>query len=128
MSVQRNVAEQNAETLSEIRHAGGLMAEGAIQWLPNILRSHNIEPSLGVLVRVASVTEQEGESYGCVWLTSSGQFWKIDAMISRENGEVIELESVDDISADIVVSSHLRGTGKSFGFLAHQVLREVLGG
>lgn len=128
MSVQRNVAEQNAEALSAIRRAAGLMAEGSIRWLPNVLRSHNLEPSLGILVRMTSVTEQEGESYGCVWLTSSGQFWKIDAMISRDNGEVIEVECVSDISKDVVVSSHLPGTGKSFGFLAHQVLREAFGG
>lgn len=128
MAVQRNVAAQNAETLSAVRHAAGLLGKGSIRWLPCILRSHNLNPNLGVLVRLVSVTEQEGDSYGCIWLTSSGQFWEIEVMISRENGEVVEVECVKDISAEVIVSSHLPGIGKSFGFLAHQVLNEVLGG
>lgn len=128
MAIQRNVTQQNDVVLTRIRHTSGILASGGIPWLSHVLLSQGFNPNRGVLVRMASALEQEGDSYGFIWLTSSGQFWEIEAMVSRESGELIEIESLRGVTAEVVVSPHVPGTGKSFGFLAMQVLNEVLGG
>lgn len=128
MAIQRNVTQQNDVVLTQIRHTSGILASGGIPWLSHVLLSQGFNPNRGVLVRMASALEQEADSYGFIWLTSSGQFWEIEAMVSRESGELIEIKSLRDVTAEVVVSSRVPGTGKSFGFLAMQVLNEVLGG
>jgi len=58
------------------------------------------------------------------WLTADGEFWEFEAFVSWEDGSLIELARVENVTASTSISAHERGTGKSFGLLAIEVLRE----
>lgn len=126
MGIQRNVQQQAAETLATIRQAASI---GATQphWLRSVLQQHAMRPQAGLLVRYFLVPEQEGNLHTGIWLTDSLDFWAIEVMVSRGNQQILNVEEFTNATASYPVVAALPGTGPSFGYLAHQVLREMRG-
>lgn len=125
MSKQRSVQQQNAAAKAEIER---VVAKGtSLPWLYAVLRSHQLEPSSGLLVRLSEIPEQEGNLLSGVWLSERLEFWEFVVVVSRESAELVVVERFENASASYPVTSHLRGTGSSFGYLACQVLREARG-
>jgi len=88
-----------------------------------LLRS-GFNPEDGILVELATTPDQGGECAYATWLTSDGRFYRIEAMIEYGTHRLMEIEDLEHISAEVVVSEHLRGTGRSLGAIALEVLRE----
>lgn len=126
MSRQRNVAQQNAATRDEILAAtqSFLASPPRLQWLAPCLRSRGIDTDGGLLVQLCSCIEQFGDDYYATWLSDAGRFWELQVSVPRDGGP-IEVEAFEDVTDAIETSAHQRGTGKSFGRLALDVLAEL---
>ena len=122
---RRNVQEQNQETKARIFTLASTFEAEPLRfsWLIEVLHAKAMSPLHGILVEVSQVSEQDGDLYSGLWLTDQGKFFRFSALIPRNNAE-LHLEQWRDETAGIAVSAHQPGTGKSFGLLALEVLRE----
>jgi hypothetical protein len=57
-----------------------------------------------------------------MWLTREREFWEFAIVVSRESAAVLEIEHFRNVTQSTVVSAHVPGTGKSFGYLALQAI------
>lgn len=130
MSLQRSVAQQNEATLAEIKRVAGLLSSGSavVSWLPDLLAQQGLSSNDGLLVELHSVPEQAGEQFFGTWLSSGEEFWDFSIVVSRRSGALLEVEEFRNITQSTVVSAHVPGTGKSFGYLALQAFRAACGG
>jgi hypothetical protein len=126
MPRQLNVSSQNAMTLAEIRRTAASFASGdTAKWLHGLLQSRGMNSRQGVLVKLNSLPDQGGELYKGTWLSSAQEFWEFTVLVARSGPAFPEVESFENVTHAFMVSPHLPGTGQSFGYLAHTVLREV---
>ncbi|MCB4364331.1 hypothetical protein KIH07_11340 [Hydrogenophaga taeniospiralis] len=125
MPLQRNVAQQNAETEAKVRQAAEMFASHPtrLAWLNAILLSHGLVPNSGILARLSEVPEQEGNLFSGVWLSQAEEFWEFEVVVSRESGELLSTERFENTTNTVSVNQALRGRGKSFGRIAIEVLR-----
>ncbi|MFC3684671.1 hypothetical protein [Hydrogenophaga luteola] len=130
MSLQRSVAQQNESTLAKIQQVAALLSSGSalVSWLPGLLGQQGLNCNDGLLVALDSVTEQDGEQFFGTWLTREREFWEFAIVVSRESGAILEIEHFRNVTRSTVVSSHVPGTGKSFGYLALQAIGGAHGG
>jgi hypothetical protein len=125
MNRQRSVQQQNAAAKAEIERVA---AKGvSLPWLYAVLRSHQLEPRSGLLVRLSETPEQEGNLFSGVWLSERSEFWEFAVVISRASEELVGVERFTNATASYPVAPRVQGTGSSFGHLACQVLREARG-
>jgi hypothetical protein len=84
MAIQRNVQQQNADTLASISSLVRAGANGAtMRWLHSLLRQQGMSPHQGALVRLRHVPEQEGDFYAGTWLDEELNFWDFVAVVVR---------------------------------------------
>jgi len=125
MTIQRSVQQQNAATKAEIERVA---AKGPLlPWLYAVLRSHQLEPTSGLLVRLSETPEQEGNLFYGLWLSERTEFWEFVVVVSRTSEELVAVERFTNATASYPAMPHVRGTGSSFGYLARQVLHEARG-
>ena len=58
-------------------------------------------------------------------LTGEGKFYEFDADLNNDKAELIELYSIVDVSGRFEIEEHKKGIGKTYGFLAMEVLNEL---
>ena len=58
-------------------------------------------------------------------LTQDGKFYEFDADLNADRTELIELYSFIDVSDKFEVNDHKKGIGKTYGFIAMEVLNEL---
>lgn len=121
-----NVQQQNAQTKSDIIKAMSAFnsAEIHVGWVVDMLSENKLDPNNGLLISLDFIPTQGGECAYATWLTASHRFFSIKALVSYGAYELLEIESFEDITDKIFISNHQRGTGKSFGALALEVLHE----
>lgn len=125
--VQRNVSQQNDATLAEIERAAAMATqEPYVRWLTHILSNQGMSPRDGILVRVRSAPDQFADVYNGLWLTKNRRFKDFTIGVSRVD-DSLEIEHFRDITDEMVVSKHALGTGKTFGYLAFEVLENFTG-
>lgn len=124
MSTQQDVSAQNARTLEKIQDTlfEFRARSPRLEWLHQVLNARGLDPKSGGLVAVKETPEQEGQHFRGVWATTSRSFWSFVVVASRDYRTVLTVEEFDDVTAQTVVSEHVPGTGKSFGYLALQAL------
>lgn len=124
MTAQRNVQQQNADTLERIRVLAKAGADGTkMSWLHSLLKQQGKSPEQGALVRLQHVPEQEGDFYAGTWLDVELNFWEFVVVVERGTGAT-QVERFARATEQVSVSEHLPGKGKSFGQLAIQAIRE----
>lgn len=130
MSQRLGVQQQNAKAKAEIQRTAAAFEHGspALAWLGGVISSRGLNPKAGVLVRLSEIPEQEGNLFSGVWLTRSQEFWEFAVVVSRNTNVVLEVERFENATPSVAVSEHQPGTGKSFGFLALEVLNHARGG
>jgi hypothetical protein len=122
---QRNVSQQNEATLTEIERTTALATqEPCARWLPRILGKHGMSARAGILVRLKSIPDQSADIYYGLWLTKDKRFQEFTVAVSRVN-DSIEVEHFKDITDVVVVSEHSPGIGKTFGYLALELLAKL---
>lgn len=127
--LRRNVQEQNLETRSRILHCAREFQADPRRffWLVHALHAHSLLPAAGILVRCEEVPDQEGMVLRGCWLTDAGEFFDFSVLVPWQKDEPPVVEDWREVTAKTPVSAHQPGTGKSFGWLALDVLREVRG-
>ena len=130
MKRQLNVQQQNAELKLSVQSACARHRanDPYILWVSEVLLQSGLSPTEGILVEFMITPSQGDECAYATWLTSDGIFYRIEAAIEYESHHLRTIESFEDISAEVVVSDHLCGTGKSLGAIALEVLRESMPG
>ena len=126
---QHNVEEQCALKRCDILNTALAYRSYAeyLDWVRPVLKKSNLDPDDGILLSVAMTPCGGGEEATYLdWLTKDGQFYSIGATINRESGE-LWLETVKNVTESTDVNCHLPGTGKSFGCLAYEVMKELEG-
>jgi hypothetical protein len=123
---QRNVQAQNRATLDKIRTTARQVREKSskFKWLCNVLHSHKLLLSEGILAALTEIPEQEGLYCYCIWISPGARFWDIQVTIN-ESGDVVALETFEEITTAVEINDHLRGIGRSFGSLALEVFHEL---
>ncbi|HKB59971.1 MAG TPA: hypothetical protein VKC56_08005 [Gallionellaceae bacterium] len=127
---QLNVQEQNALTRREVLvFAQAYRAQETIYvWVRQALVESDINPEDGILVSASSVPCGGNEEMGYAqWLTSAGRFYDLEATLRLGSLALISIDSAVEVTDKISRSSHERGTGKSLGALALEVLAEMSG-
>lgn len=125
---RRSVQEQNAASKTRIRALAASFKDNGFHfpWLIELLHAQSMPVDRGILIALTHVPEQRGEEYSGTWLTRDGRFFEFSVLVPRANAE-LEIDDWQNVTAETVVSEHLPGTGKSFGFLALEVLRQLQG-
>jgi hypothetical protein len=127
MPIQRNVQQQNADAKAEIQRVAETYKCGttSFAWFRTVLQSKGLDEKSGALVKLSETPEQEGSLMSGIWLTQSREFWEFAIMLSRAEREVIEIEEFRNVTKSIPVTDSAPGVGKSFGYLACQVLENA---
>ncbi len=122
---RRNVQEQNLETRSRILQcAREFHAEPQrFFWLVHALHAHSLLPEAGILVRCEDVPDQEGMIFRGCWLSDAGEFFDFSVLVPWQPGPPI-VEYWREVTSETPIHAYQPGTGKSFGWLALEVLRE----
>ena len=128
MAKQRSVQEQNELVRAEIVRVAHWATDPAspVPWLPSVLGARGIDAQSGILARCHVVPEQEGDLYSCIWLTRDLHFFALQTVVDRSSGALVAVESFSEVTSDLRVSEHERGTGKTFARLAQEVLQGEL--
>lgn len=126
MKRQLNVQQQNAELKASVLAASGkyIANDPYTRWVSEVLLQSSLNPAEGILVEFTTVPDQCGECAYATWLTLDGRFYKIEAMLEYETHTLQSIESFEHVSSEVIVAEHLRGTGRSLGSIALEVLRE----
>jgi hypothetical protein len=96
------------------------------KWLIDILQLISESPERGILISFKQTSDQDNNICEGVWLSANRRFLEFNVLLPRD-GEPPEIEFWNDVTDDIIVNAHQPGTGKSFGFLALELLDEGLG-
>ncbi|WP_154724489.1 hypothetical protein [Thiothrix nivea] len=130
MSIQKNTDKQNGTLSKEIKDCAlfTLFSGAAPQWLIDLITSNGFSFDSGILIRLTSIPEQEGDYFSGLWLTNSHEFWQFSVIVNRTDKTLIGVDSFNNITSTVVISAHTKGTGKSFGYLAIEVLDELFSG
>ncbi len=97
----------------------------ASAWLPQLLKDMGQEPANGILVELHEVLDQGGIFYGGTWLNTAREFWAFEVMVSNCRQKLLAVERMDNITSEVVITAHGKGRGKSFGWLAIEVLCDI---
>jgi hypothetical protein len=125
MALRRDVQEQNQASRAEIsKHAQAFRTQPMdFAWLLSELHSRGLDPLTGILAEFSSIPEQGGQYITGHWVTQDHQFYRFSGMLAYRTRAIFELEEWEQVSPK--VSAHERGTGKTFAFLALEVLAEM---
>jgi len=120
----KNVQQQNELMYLEIKEMAEsfMNRQESYPWLLTLLSKYSLSPTDGMLVSCSSVPEQGGNQWMGTWLTFDRRFIDFDVMADYKTGVLLEVDGWDEFSP--VISEHCKGTGKSFGYLALQLLGE----
>ena len=120
----KNVQQQNELMYLEIREIAESFRNHSesYPWLITLLSKYSFLPTDGLLVSCSAVPEQGGNQWMGTWLTNDQRFIDFDIMADYKTEVLLEVDGWDEFSP--VISEHCKGTGKSFGYIALQLLAE----
>lgn len=120
----KSVQQQNELMYLEIKELAESFRnqQESYPWLLTLLSKYSLNPTDGLLVSCASVPEQDGNQWVGTWLTCNRRFISFDIMADYKTDVLLEVDGWDEFSP--VINEHCKGTGKSFGYLALQLLAE----
>jgi hypothetical protein len=125
---RRNVQQQNEETQSRIRRVASSFIADPLRfhWLIETLTERSLSPQDGVLVELKQLPDQAGDVQSGLWLSRERRFYKFAVLLPRTDAP-IEIEEWGEVTAEMPVSAHQPGTGRTFAFAALEVLDELSG-
>ena len=125
MALRRDVQEQNQASRDEIeRHAVAFRSQPMdFPWLLEELHGRGLDPLDGILADLSEVPEQDGQYISGHWLSVGRQFYRFAGTLRRGTRAQFQMEKWEHVSPK--VSAHEPGTGKTFAWLALEVLDEL---
>jgi len=127
MALKQDVQQQNEATRARIaRTAHSFRTDPLSQpWLLAELQERLLDPVTGILAELTFIPDQGGELASGVWLTPGRRFFRFQALLSHHPTISSSIEVWEDVTAKTEVNEQRRGIGKSFGWLAIEVLGEL---
>ena len=124
-----NVQQQNEATKRAIRELTDSFRGDPLRraWLIVALQQASLAVDQGILAQVHQVAEQDGDLFKGYWLTTDQRFFTFEVLVPRRDEKPIIVEIWKDVTADMPINGYLPGLGKSFGYLALEVLAEITG-
>ncbi|WP_160128641.1 hypothetical protein [Kordia antarctica] len=121
LNVEEQIAVKKNQIFSEAKY-------WRINGIPQPLRQIFLEK--GVDIDKSIIIEYEQNFHGIstdegIILTPHAEFFKFDVDLNSDKTELIELYSLTNISVKFEINEHKKGIGKTYGFLAMKVLREL---
>lgn len=122
----KNVQQQNQLTFLEIRRTAKAFKQNPLlyPWLIEVLSTKQLDINDGILIEYHEIPEQNGLNCMVTWLNKDQCFYSIDVVADYKSHELIDIEEFKEFYPEI--AAHNKGTGKSFGYLALQVLRSFM--
>lgn len=121
------IQRQNKKTRAAIEQVARWFAQTPVPlpWLAELLGERGLSLANGILVRYDEIFEQERNLCKGIWLNSLRHFWQFEVLVPRQSSASISVEHFRDISKSMNVAEHTPGVGRSFGWLALQVLEKA---
>jgi hypothetical protein len=122
-----SIQQQNQQARTRMRAISSQFKtdSAAFGWLLDILESKSEPSQLGVLVSLKRTPDKGGNICDGIWLSAERRFVEFSVLLPYSDGPP-ELEFWDDVTDFVIVNEHQPGTGKSFGFLALEILDDAL--
>ena len=120
-----NVQEQNlVKKDSILKEAKYWRNNGVPEPLKKVFKENKIELDESIILEYEQNFPGLSTDEGIV-LTPKGKFYEFDADLNNDRTELIELYSFTDISNRFEIDEYKKGIGKTYGFLALEVLNEL---
>ena len=116
----KNVAQQNELAYLEMKECTESIA--SFPWITEVLEANGESIDNGILIRLSDTPEQGGMTWYGSWLTYSEKFYEFEVLTDWKSRQVIEIESWKELIPEI--NAHKKGTGKTHGFIALELLSE----
>lgn len=122
----KNVQQQNQLTFLEIRRTAKAFKQNSLSypWLIEVLSTKHLDINDGILIEYYEIPEQNDLNCMVTWLTKDQRFYSIKVIANYKSHELIDIEEFKEFHPEI--TAHNKGTGKSFGYLALNVLRSFM--
>jgi hypothetical protein len=92
-------------------------------WLLSELHERGLDPLGGILAELNETPEQDGQFLSGHWLSADRRFFHFAGTLTWGTRAQFQMEVWEPVTPK--VSAHEPGTGKTFAFLALEVLDEV---
>ncbi len=121
------IQQENQQALDRMRAIASRFKSDppGFEWLIEILELNSESAQRGVLVSLNQTPNQRDDTCEGVWLSVNRRFFEFSVRLPHDGGPP-KPEFWNDVTEDIIVNAHQPGTGKSFGFLAMDLLDEAL--
>lgn len=117
--------EQNALTKHAIqREASYWRAHNLTRLLTPFCIEKNIDINRVLLIDLHSCY-QYPQQYEGILLTAEQRFYQIEVELDAAETKILTIYNWQDVTENITVNAHQRGTGASWGWLALEVWRET---
>ena len=121
LNVQEQITVKKDSILNEAKYWRG---NGIPEPLEKLFKENGIEIDKSIIFEYEQDFPGISTDEGIV-LTQDGKFYEFDADLNDDRTELIELYSFIDVSDRFEVNEHKNGIGKTYGFLAMEVLKEL---
>jgi len=122
---QLNVQEQMALKKHSIKNFAQYWRENDLPIpLMQLLASKNIDMNTSILIEYDQDYPGRNTDEGII-LTEEGKFFEFEADLDLDRTRLITLELWEDVSHRYEINGRKKGIGKTFGFLALEVLEEL---
>jgi len=120
-----NVQEQGAVKKDSIlKEAKYWRDNGVPEPLNKVFTANGIEIEKSIILEYEQDYPGISTDEGLI-LTEEGKFYEFDADLNKDRTELIELFSFVDVSDKFEIKEHKKGIGKTYGFVAMEVLNEL---
>ena len=121
LNVQEQILVKKYKIYSEAKY---WRIHGIPKPLEQVLREKGINIDKSIILNYEQdflgISTDEG-----IVLTTDGIFYEFDADLNTDRTKLIELYSFTDVSEKFEIDEHKKGIGKTYGFLAIEVLKEL---
>lgn len=121
LNVQEQITVKKDSILNEAKY---WRDNGIPQPLEKIFKEHGIEVERSIMLEYEQDFPGISTDEGIV-LAQDGKFYKFDADLNTNRTELVELYAFIEVSDRFEVNEHKKGIGKTYGFLAMEVLKEL---
>lgn len=123
---KKNVQAQVASRKRIVAETALKHLRAPVRGISQLLEARNMAFPNGVLVSLTAYPACCEHKYTGIVVSRSDQFFQFVVELSKDEGEVLNLEEWIDITNETEISNHKRGIGQTFGALALEVRNEIL--
>ena len=121
LNVKEQIALKKDSILKEAKY---WRENGVPKPLIKVFNENGIEIEESIIIEYEQdfpgISTDEG-----IILTEKGKFYEFDADLNDDRTKLIELYSFVDVSDRFEIEEHKKGIGKTYGFIAMEVLKEL---